>query len=69
VDIKSFKTPKGAEAGLKRAGLAQLPHEAVVYDARGSKGWTCKVTVELAEDADEVRSRGFIPVVKSNQPE
>jgi hypothetical protein len=69
MDIRSFKTPKGAEAGLKRAGLAQLPHETVAYDARGSKGYTCKVTVELAEDADEVRSRGFLVDVKPGQPD
>lgn len=61
---RSYKDKKGVTAALRRAGLIQLPHEIFYLDEAGSKGYSAKITVESPEDSDEVRSRGFVPVVK-----
>lgn len=65
--LKVYEKAAGVVPALRRAGLAQLPHEVVFNDESGSKGWTALVTVESSEDAAEVRARGFKARVKAVQ--
>lgn len=57
--LKTYKTTAGVKNGLKRAGLGAMNYT-IEYVGTG---WGGKVFTHDAEDANEVRSRGFMAEV------
>lgn len=56
MDWKSYATQSNAIAAIKKAGLQNVPHH---FEVVGNGNIRPVFTPELAEDAEEIRSRGF----------